>query len=312
MKNDKTYFLAIDNFEQLTSFPLKKYLLETENFFKFSYPIIVDYFSGVISKVEQIHIKTLFRLIKDAQTLSIQFGLNRTKLTTVDYWELYDFCEDLRTKLQTTTKISKYLRSSRTNFDYDNSFNFPFTMGQQQTLENISNDLLQDENPLDDWANTALKNDLLETDYGIDGGKALTLFKEVFIGGFVLSVVDNMIGEKVYGLDLDRTITFLDDDLKVLTYKNTVFQCADILAHLKEGDVPEFMSMGIPKSLFIGGNLQSFSIPGIISALNKNFATDDLFRDFVVTDISYKDGDYRMEYTVGTKYELLVESTAVI
>lgn len=309
---DQTYFLAVDNFEQLTGFPIKKYLLETEKFFKFSYPIIADYFAGTINKIEQIHIKTMYSLIKQAQTLSIQFGLNKTKLTTVDYWELYDFCEDLRTKLQTTSNLSKYLRSSRTNFDYDNSFNFPFTLGQQQTLENVSNDILQEENPMDDWANTALKNDLLETDYSIDGGKAITLFKEIFVGGFVLSVVDNMIGEKIYGLDIDKNLTFENDDLKVLSYKNTVFQCAEILAELKQGDVPEFPSMGIAQSLFIGGNLQSFSISGIISALNKNFATDDLFKDFVVTDISYKDGSYRMDYTVATKYELLVQSTAVI
>ena len=247
-----------------------------------------------------------------AQTISIQFRTNKTKLNTVDYWELYDFLEDLRTKLKTTTKISKYLRSSRTNFNYSNSFNFPFTIGQNQTLEDISNDILQDPNPEDDWTKTALKNNLLESDYSIDGGDRITLFKEFFVGGFVQSVVDNMIGEKIYGLDLNKKLTFINDDLEVLSYKDTVFQCANILANLKQGDIPEIKSMGVPSSILVGGDLQSFSIPSIINALNNNFATDDLFMNFTIVDIAYSEGSYKLSYTVKTKYQLLVQDTAVI
>lgn len=273
---------------------------------------MVKYYNGVENNLDQKHIRNLENLNRRANDLTAQFALNKNKLNTCEYWDLYDLVEDLRTQLQTITNLPKYLRSSRTNSNYRNSFGFTHTMGAQQTFEDISGGILRDTAPDDDWVKISLDNDLLEHQWDIDGGTQLNLFKERFVGGFVKSVVDVMVGEKIYGLDIYKRLTYENNDLKVLSHKETVFQSVEILSQLKKGDIPEFPSMGINASIFIGGNLRGLAYPVVIREMAKTFSTHDLFFDFEVTEISYKDGDLKINFKIKTKYQLLVEKTVVV
>lgn len=303
---------AIDNFSKVAKFPLKKYLIDCENFFKSGYQNIAFFYQGRTNQVKPEYVTTLTRLIKEADDISMAFNFHSSKFQNIEYWELLTLLEDLRGNLWTVNNLSKFLRSSRTNFDYSNSFKFDYTKQQSQTLEDISENVLKDKDSGNDWTNIALRNDLKEIDYGTEGGENLKLYKEKFITNFVTSVIDNMVGEAIYGLDLQKRLEFEDDDLKVLSHKDTVFQCVSILSTLKRGDVPQFPNFGIDPNLSVGGNIGGSSYYKTINALSRNFASDDLFINFQVTNIKYEEGDLYVDFQVDTKYKLFVKYTAVI
>lgn len=303
---------AIVKFEDYTKYPLSKYLDECGAFFQNSFPLIADYFNGKSKKVESKHLNEHKRLLKESDKVNEQFKNNSQKLKTVDFWLLIDFCEELRTKLQTTSKLSKYLRSSRTDFSFSNGFAHPYTMGNEQTMESISEVILQDLTSEDDWTNIALQNDLKEVQWEIDGGTKLTLFRERFIQNFVTSVIDNMIGEKIYGLDIQKKFEFENDDLKVLSYKDTAIQTVNILANLKKGDIPEFKDLGVNAGLYVGSNIANLAYSSIVREITKVFASDDLFINFQIKEIKLKEDAFFISFQIETKYKLLVQSTALI
>ena len=300
------------DFESMTKFPLKQYLDNCEDFFKYGYPNIAAFFNGSISKVNIKYVKQHKELLLQANRLNDQFKNHSSRFDSVGYWELIDFLDDIRTKLQTTSKLSKYLRSSRTDFNFQKGFAHTYITGSEQTLEDISENVLRDNNSNDDWSNIAITNDLLEVQYDTDGGKGLILYKEFFVNDFVTSVIDNMIDEKIYGLDIQKKFEFEDDDLKVLKYKETVYQTVKILSNLSKGDIPEFKQLGIDKGLYVGSNLGSLAFPSIIREMTKVFKTDDLFSSFEVTDIHIEEDGFYLEFKVDTKYKLLINSTTLV
>ena len=119
-------------------------------------------------------------------------------------------------------------------------------------------------------------------------------------------MIDNTVGEKIYGRDIKKKLTFEDDDLKSLDYKETVNQTVEILASLNKGDIPEYREIGIPIGLYKGSNFSRLNYSSIVRELNKNFSTDDLFSNFNVLEMEYKEGDLYIKYEVNTKYELVI------
>lgn len=303
---------AAIKFESLTKYNLVEYIDACTKFFKTGFPAIVDFFSGNIDKVSSEYLNEHKRLLKEADNISEQFKNNAEKLETADFWWLLEYCEDLRTKLQTTTKISKYLRSSRVDFNFSKGFAHPYSVSDQQTFEQISASILEDEDNENDWTKVALSNDLREVEYDADGGNNITLYREKFIQGGVTSIIDNMIGENVYGIDLLKKITFLDDDLELVQYKDCVYQSIDIMSKLKAGDIPEFPFLGVNSALYVGTNIANLAYSTIVRELTKVFQTDDLFINFNVTEISLKQDSYFIKFDVSTKYKLIIDSTTVI
>ena len=303
---------AAVKFKNYTKFDLLSYFNQVEEFFKTGYVQMSDYYNGVINKVDTVHQKNLEDLIKKSEKVSEQFKNNREKFQTVDFWELLDFCEDIKLKLQTTTNLAKFLRSSRTDFGFASGFAYDYTVGNQQTLEGISSKILDDEDPENDWVSIAKSNDLMEVDYDIDGGNELKLYRERFLGGFVTGIIDTINGESIYGKDIYKKITFEDNDLLVLNYKDTVFQAVEILSGLKQGDIPEFPHLGVNEGMYVGSNLAGMAYSTIVREMKKVFASDDLFVNFKINNISQKEDYLEISFQVETKYGLLVEKTRLI
>ncbi|HNQ20071.1 MAG TPA: hypothetical protein PKI46_03305, partial [Bacteroidales bacterium] len=230
----------------------------------------------------------------------------------VDFWELFEFFEDIRTKLQTISKLSKYLRSSRTDYNFSTGFAHPYTTSNEQTLEQISSNILNDKDSDNDWLKISMSNDLTEVEYDIDGGEDIILYREKFAQNFVTSVIDNMVGEKIYGLDIQRKLEFSNDDLKVLPYKETVFQTVEILSNLRKGDIPEFSYIGVNQKLYVGSNIANLAYSALIRELNRVFQTDNLFINFKVLEIKIEQDTYILKFQVETKYKMLIESTTVV
>ena len=303
---------TVEDFIGITKFPLVNYFNDIDYFFKNIYPSFVNFFSGQTKTFNQNNYKILNTLISKSNDISSLFAVYSNTFQTVDYWELLDLLEDIRTKLLTTKKIDKYLRSSITSGKTTLGIEYDYTLNSGQTLENIADVVLSSNNPDDDWIDIALRNDLKEVDWDIDGGKSLKLVDNSFQANLVTSMIDNTIGEKVYGKDIDRNITFENDDLKTLSYKESVYQAVDILSQLVKGDIPEFPTLAIAGATFKGTNFNIVDYPSLIREYQRLFNTDDLFMNFSVLDLSYDNGDITIDFEVSTKYNLVILKTATI
>lgn len=296
---------SIEKFQEITNFPLSNFIVEADSFFNNEFNDIVAFFSGNRESLNKGYITKLNSLSEKAQYIQQIFRSRKDSLDSIEFWELLDAIEDIKVKLSTTQNISKYLRSSIVKGTEKAGFVFDTIMRNDETLEDINLHQLK-ENDEESWFDIAFDNDLKEIDWDIAGGKELKIRKRVFQIDAVTSMVDNTIGEKIYGRDLNRTLTFKDDDLETLSYKETAIQTVDILAALSKGDIPEYRNLGMDHMLYKGSNFSKLNYSSIVRELNKNFATDDLFVDFKIRDIKYEEGDVFIEFEVGTKYELIV------
>lgn len=297
---------TIEIFQNKTNFPLADFLVEANSFFSNEFNDIVNFYSGNKNTLDRSQIKKLNSLSEKAIYLQRIFRDNKSKFNTVDFWELLDIIEDIKVKLSTSQNMSKYLRSTINNsVDKKNGFVFDTILENQETLEDINLKKLKNTYE-EDWFDIALENDLKEIDWDISGGKELKLRKKIFQSDLVTSMIDNTVGEKIYGRDIKKKLTFEDDDLKSLDYKETVNQTVEILASLNKGDIPEYREIGIPIGLYKGSNFSRLNYSSIVRELNKNFSTDDLFSNFNILEMEYKEGDLYIKYEVNTKYELVI------
>lgn len=303
---------VFDKFKKLTNYNIGEFLLESREFFTSDYNRFIDFFNGDSNFLDQTSVKKLNRLSEECFAISNLFLRNKKLMLTVDYWEVLDAFEDIKTKLQTTINLPKYLRSSIIANQNKSGFVFSYDILPQQTLENVSRNVLSESNSDNSWVNIAVENDLEEIDYDITNGERIKLRKRIFQANLVTSMIDNTIGERVYGRDIKKLLSFKDEDLESLGYKETVFQTADVLSRLEKGDIPEFPQLGLDGRIYKGNNLSQLNYSSIVRELRNNFATDDLFKDFEVKDFKIVDGDIFIEYKVDTKYELVVIKNIVI
>lgn len=299
-------------FKLLTKYDIAKYFDECNDFFKTDYQNIANFYNARVDSVETKSVLELKRLIKESDFVNEQFKNNSSKFKTVEFWDLIEFCENLKSKLELCSNLSKFLRSSRTEFNFGKGYSHEYQLSNQQTFEDVSQEILKDNTPDDDWVNIALKNNIREIDWSISGGKNLTLYREKFIQNFVTSVIDNMSGEKIYGLDIKKKIEFFENDFVVLSYKETVFQSVEIMSKVKRGDIPEFSSLGVPSSLYIGSNLASLSYSSVIRDMKKVFSTDDLFINFKINEIKQDQDNFLIDFSIETKFKLLIQTTTFI
>jgi len=306
---DKT---ILDKFQKLTNYPIGDFFIASKRFFLSDYKNFVNFFGGNSNFLDQTSVKKLNQLCEQSFVISNLFLRNKKLMTTVDYWELLDSFEDVKTKLETTINISKYLRSSLIANQNRSGFVFNYDVVPEQTLENVSRTVLADSNSDDSWIDIAIENDLEEINYDIKGGERIKLRKRLFQANLVTSMIDNTVGERIYGKDIKRLFTYKDDDLESLQYKETVFQTADILSGLEKGDIPEFPQLGLDGQIYKGANLSQLNYSSIVRELRNNFASDDLFKDFEIKDFKIVDSDMFIEYKVDTKYDLVIIKNIVV
>lgn len=295
-----------DEFKKITNYDIGAFFIESRDFFDLEYIKIVNFFRGESDFLDQISIKILNGLLQDCSNISNLFIRNKKLMNNFQYWELLDNFEDIKTKLQTTVNISKYLRSSIIANKKRSGFVFEYDILPEQTLENISKNILSESDSENSWVDIAIENDLEEIDYDIVNSERIKLRKRIFQSNLVTSMIDNTIGERIYGKDIKKHISFNSDDLETLSYKDTVFQTVEILSKLERGDIPEFEQLGLDSQIYKGSNLSQLNYSSIVRELRNNFSTDDLFQDFEIKDFKIIDGDMFIEYKINTKYELVI------
>jgi hypothetical protein len=303
-----------DLFSQITRYNISTYLDLYSIFIKENQPKILSYYRDAEVDPDSDSFDFLSRLIAESVKIDNLIKHHANSLQTIDQWELVVFLEDIRGKFETILNTSKWVGSSKTKNSWNStSIQTQLVLSQNETLENVSQSISGEFNDKNDWVRIALENDLSESDYSIEGGTEIQLTKKIASSPnfFLQSVIDSLIGERMYGLDACRKITFENDDIKVMGYKETVKQSIDILILLKKGDIPEFPNLGMNPGL-IGGNVGQLYYSSITRQLSTVFDSDDSLRNFTVTDVEYENTNMHLRYSVDTMYNLSINSTTKI
>lgn len=278
--------------------------------------LINSYFQDSSVAPDRSSFDFLNRLTQQSQEINNLVKLNKSFFLRIDDWELLDFLEEINTKLETINNADKWLRSSLTQTSWKgNVIQTNFTLGDKQSLEDVSTLTYGADTAQDDWMRIALENDLRELDYSTKSANQIKLTKvnQTSPTYFLYSIVDNLTNEKLYGLDLQQKLAFdVTGDLTVLSYNDTVVQAVKILIALKKGDMPEFPGIGVDQTVSVGSNFGRLRYTAIVRQLQDTFATDDSLRNFKVINISYDNADLTITYNVDTFFDLTYNDKAKI
>lgn len=274
----------LNRFKDITRFDASQLMQDYIDFVKYDVPNLSAFYRGDVSSLDIDAENEMKRIREELSRMFDVIRSNNNALSSGEFWDFLEYFEDIRTKMDTYSQMSKYMRSSVFRGQVSSTIEIEYSTRQNQTLEQMVAELGSSD-PQQDWLQIALKNDLNEEAYTSDGGKLLKINLQESRALQVLSVVDNMIGDKVYGADLNRKITLVDNDLDVLDYKKTLRQTVQILSELRQNDNPEFPSNGIQKALVVGTNQNSAAFPVLLRQLYDTFGNDDTLHSFSITNI---------------------------
>lgn len=294
---------TLEEFYSITGVDLSSVLSDYLFFMDNYHGRIVDYYKGGTKIADATSFQALKSLVLTVESINSDFILNKDSFFRYDHWELLDYIEGIRVNLMTISNVSKFLRSSIENGNFSQFIETKYSLKQNQTLEDVSDYVVNSTDPINDWANIAFRNDLREEDYNTTTGKLLSVVFDKS-GGItdIKSVVDNINGENMYGLDIYNKITFEDDDVKTLGYKDTMLQAVDILSKLRRGGNPEFRIQGLQTNLIVGRDSNSIAYPVIFRQLFNIFSTDDTIASFSITNVKIESDSLVLEAGITTKY----------
>ena len=301
---------TIQKFKDTTRYDLDNYINVWLDFVDGYYQNLIDYFKGTSNNLKQDTIKKLADLIRERNIVDNVLSNYSEKLERQDFWNLVEYLDDIGNRISYISKISKFLRSAKYEGFNEDTLTIEHSMADYETPDIIAQ---QRQNPKDEWVDIFVKNNVTELDYKAEvGGLNLRLGKKGVKNIFLNSVIDNLVGDNIYGKDIDANFVFEDNDLKVLSPRNTVKQSVAILSKIGKGDIPEFPEMGISKDLQIGSNLGVVSVPFITRELRESFATDDTLVSFDVTDVSIEGSALYLEFEVQTYKDFSVKESIKI
>lgn len=300
---------VLNEFKQITQIDIADFFSRVILFINNERRSIINFYNGSSSEIDPKSFTVLKKLQKELKQIFESFQLNSNSFYNSRWWDLLEQIELIDNNFNSLKNIHRWSRSSLTKFGYDSNIQLSYVMSENQTLEKISQDILLQENPNDQWYDIALLNDLKEEDYSIDGGKEIQLsFPKINRGLMIQSVMDVMVGKAVYGLDLDQNFQFSFDsngfcDLKILNYNDTILQAVSILAKLKKNSNPDYPNQGLQSSIIIGGNRALMNYPIIIRQMTQTFSTDDTLKNFTVKNIAFEQDNLLISYEVETRLD---------
>lgn len=306
--------IQLESYGELIGFGRGRLLKFLDSYVKFiqnDYPAIVDFFSGNSDFLDSEHTRKLEGLKETSDDLSNAIIINGFIFDNYLHWEITDYLEDLKVELLRITKTAKFLRSSKTNFNFTNRLEVPRGLLQNQTLEDIAHRVERDADSENSWIDIAFRNDLSELDYNLEDGRSIIVGFQISSRNYsIRSVVDIIIGERILGKDIQRKIEFINDDLKVLGYHETAQQSVEILVNLDRGDVPEFKSFG--RSQFVGTSTKAVGIATLVREMYTVFSSDDSLTRFSVKEYRQEGSDAFLKFEVSTRLgETVTQATAL-
>jgi len=287
------------------------------DFLNGDYQTIVAYYSGTITSITSEPF-TNFALLKQQRNAAFEnFNSHKNKLNNLKWFLLLEKMEDIDSRLNTLDNINKWSRSSISKVGYDPSFQFGYTLKQNQSLENVSQSVLGSNNAEDDWVQIALDNDLAEEDYSPEGGTFMNL-KLNRANGFnykINSVVDVIQGKSILGKDLDNVFGFdtVNNDLKILSPDDTILQAAYNLITLKKNDISSARNLGLQTSVAVGTNRALLNFPVIMRQMNSTFASDDSMKEFSISKVGLDQDNVTITWQVKSRLgEVIANETTPV
>lgn len=296
----------LDYFGQLVQFPITQYMFAYQSFVTNDIPNIVAYYSGNVNLLFQSSNQNLQDLLQQSQNLMEAIDLNSISLTNYKWFVLVDIIEQMDTLLQKMNSISKWLRSTIVNAQFNPNPNVQIPFKQGDTLESIERNTLAASDWDNAWIELALANNLREEDYTSEGGMLLDAnynYTAKLIK--ILSIVDNPVGVNILGIDIAAKLQLdpIAQDIVALSPQASFLQSCSILGSLAQGDVPEFPTLGITRSLVVGSNINNLGLPALFRQLIKTFSTDDTIAAFKVVSIDRKQDGLFLTYECSTRLQ---------
>jgi hypothetical protein len=274
---------AVDQFKKISGFDLESFLLRFSDFRSIDYPKIVSFYSGQ-SSIDSKSFEKLDGLNKDVKKIGDIYE-NQSRYFATEYdWDLLDNISSIKTFLATAANAARWARSSVTNDRRSSAISVQRPLKDNEMIEDVELNDLGSGDHQNTWVNTAVRNDVTEEE--AIGGKVLNVNLTGAINSFSLeSSVDTLTGKNIYGKDIHRRISFVNDDINHLDPDATVKQTVEILLGLTKGQ--NFFSPfdGITKPEASGIDRASISFPSIFRQLANTLATDDSLKDFSITNI---------------------------
>lgn len=302
---------VLDDFKRITGRDVAKYLSNAIIFLSGDYNTIVKYYSGNIPVISSAPFKNFEQIEKGNRDIFEAFHFHAKQFNNSKWWLLLEQIEEIDNRLKTLRNINKWARSSATKVAYEPSFQLEYTLSQNETLEDVASAVVLSNNPNDDWRDIAISNRLTEEDYTPEGGNVLSIqLNKVNTGFKITSVVDVISGKSVYGKDVYRKIQFdsTTNDLKVLSYDDTILQAVDILYNLKKKDNPDNPTSGLQSDLAIGANKALFNFPVIIRQKQQTFAGDDTLKNLVISNLTINQDNVMCDYKVETRLGEVIDN----
>lgn len=299
-------------FQEVTKYPLVEFLTKYRDFMLNSYPEINSYFSGETTTIDNSHLLDLKYLTNEVGNVMAQFKNFANKFDKCGFWELMDYISTLEDTIDKINKLPKFRRTSLTKRGYQPVIQVATTVGGFRTMEDVANSVKHLNQDNTNWVDLMLGNDLNEIDWEINTLTPINVFINNTVDITVNTILDQPIGTRIYGKDINRKITFVDNDLDVKEYQENVEQKCDILMSLIRGDVPENMLFGQNSSLMIGVNAKNFSYAELVKNLQETFLQDDLFQYVEVTKFDFREGIMQIYCEIKTKYDYKTERKIVV
>lgn len=292
---------TLDRVRKITKVDAQQLLIDYIEFNDNDKKLINDYYGGKTKTLPVYSFNFLNALLSSFKRLSVLLVNNKNSFVFFEDIEFSQWVDDIITSLNLIKKSAKFQRSSVSQDNFTEISTVKATLSQYQTLESLSREF-GDPNWSNNWADIFLDNKLKQEDYTPAGGN---LLKVRFLGTNNLnieSVVDNITdAQRTYGIDLNRRLTFVEEDLETLSYLETLIQSAEIAATLKRGDVPERPSDGIDSKLVVGTTRGAISLPVLFRQLYRNFSKDDSFKGFSIEDFQIENDSLVVNIKVETR-----------
>lgn len=284
-----------NEFQNITKFDLLQFFTDYRDFLQNDYPDVYSYYSGETESIDVNKLNSLSSLLSKCNDLTRTFQTFAGKLGNVGYWELQQYCQDLKDTLERINKLPKYCRTSKSCRGYKPYIQVNEDIGGMKTTQDLSEQLGDISE-----AELILNNDLKEEDWEIDKLSQVTAFIDNSTNLVVDTIIEQPIGKKIYGCDINRKISFSDNDLSIVKYEDNVEQKCEILMELNKGDVPEMPNFG--KNVISGNSYANYNYAELISDIQDNFLQNPLFYSVDIVDINYRESDIYVTCEIKTKY----------
>ncbi len=286
-----------DIFLKITGFDIEDYFRRFTAFITDQSQALINYYSGLVDTMDRDAFAEYKTLLEEADQVIGLFDLNSERFQTVDFWELMDFADEIKVKLETIGNFSKYARSAVSKESFTTNVTVETSLGYNETIEEAMTRLGSTDRDTD-WVDTALTNSIIQEDYTPEGGLVINVTFKNNSKFFIDSVVDNPEGDKIKGKDIATHLEFVDDDLNILGFDDTLDQTLATLTGLEKNDNPEFPGYGVDKSLVVGMTFKTISLPSIIRQIYQTFSTDDIVKQIQITDTTFDQDSIRLDLNI--------------